>query len=345
MEERTMRLGIVLLASLLGVISITDSGVAQTTVRVGDVGIVADGPFYIALEKGYFKERGLDVKLETFASAAAAMAPLSAGQLEVAGGGISPALFNAFARAFPVRIVAARSRDFPGNTADTLIVRNDLKDQIKGFADLKGRKIAINAAGSPLVYMLGKMLESDGLTLKDVDVVYLPFPDMGPALASKAIDAGTSVEPFVTLFQDRGHAFPWKRASDVIKNPLFEVAAVLYNKDWAEKNPRAARDFMVAYIRAARDHHDAMYGGKKQAEVIDILIKRTRVKDRALYGRMQWGHIDPNGTVGKESLREQQDWYVKQGSVPKKADIDEIVDDRYVKYAVEQLGVAPDRKP
>ena len=341
-----MKRGIMFLACFLCVIAVTtDTGLAQNVVRVGDVGIVADAPFYIGAEKGYFKERGIDVTFERFASAAAAMAPLSAGQMDVVGGGISPALFNAFARAFPVRIVAARSRDFPGNTSDTLIVRSDLKDQIRGFADLKGRKIAVNAPGSPLVYMLGKMLESGGLSLKDADVVYLSFPDMGPALSSKAIDAGTSVEPFVTLFQDRGFAFPWKRSSDVIQNPLFEVAVILYNKDWAEKNPRTARDFMVAYIRGARDFHDAMYGGKTRAEVIDILIKRTPVKDRALYDRMQWGHIDPNGVVGKESLREQQDWYVKQGSVPKKVDVDEIVDDRYVKFAVEQLGVAPARRP
>ena len=341
-----MKRGIMFLACFMCVIAVTtDTGLAQNVVRVGDVGIVADAPFYIGAEKGYFKEKGLEITLATFASAAAAMAPLSAGQLDVVGGGISPALFNAFARAFPVRIVAARSRDFPGNTSDTLIVRSDLKDQIRSFADLKGRKIAINAAGSALVYMLGKMLESDGLSLKDVEIVYIPFPDMGPAFTSKAIDAGTSVEPFVTLFEDRGYAFPWKRASDVIRNPWFEVAVILYNKDWAEKNPRAARDFMVAYIRAARDFHDAMYGGKTRPEVIDTLIKRTRVKDRALYDRMQWGYIDPNGVVGKESLREQQDWYARQGSIPKKVDIDEIVDDRYVKYAVEQLGAAPARKP
>ena len=341
-----MKKGIVILACLVGIIAIlADSSSAQNVVRVGEVGIVADAPFYIAVEKGYFKERGIDATLERFASAAAATAPLSAGQLEVVGGGISPALFNAFARAFPVSIVAARSRDFPGNTSDTLIIRSDLKDQIRRFADLKGKKIAINAAGSPLVYMLGKMLESDGLSLKDVEVVYMPFPDMGPAFASKAIDAGTSVEPFVTQFQDRGYAFPWKRSSDVIRNPLFEVAVVLYNRDWAEKNPRAARDFMVAYIRASRDYHDAMYGGKTRPEVIEILMKRTPVKDRALYDRMQWGHIDPNGTVGKESLREQQDWYARQGLVPKKVDIDEIVDERYIKYAVEQLGAVPAKRP
>src|SRR3972149_1562654 len=118
------------------------TGGAQQIVRFGDLGIAGFGPFYIAIEKGYFKERGIEVKLEKFASAAAAMAPLSTGELQVVGGGINPALFNAFARRFPVKVVAQLARNVPGNSVDTFMVRADLKGQIQRPADLKGRKIA-----------------------------------------------------------------------------------------------------------------------------------------------------------------------------------------------------------
>ena len=311
---------------------------AADVVKVGDLGLVADAPFYIGIEKGYFAARGIEVKLEKFGSAAEATAPLSTGELQVLGGGINAALFNAFARGWPVRIVAARSRDVPGYSSDTLIVRSDLKDQVKTIADLKGRKIAVNVPAAALAYMLGRMLESEGLTLKDVEVVYMPWPNMGPAFAQKAIDAGTVVEPFVTQYQERNLAAPFRRAADVLKNPLFEVSVVLYNHDWAQKHPRLANDFALAYLRAARVFHDAMRGGPGRAEVIDLLTKHTRVKDHALYDRMQWGHIDPNGIVNRESLREQQDWHARQGSIPRKVDVDAIIDERYVTYALEQLG-------
>lgn len=342
-----MKKGMVVLGFLFSLgLLYAGTGKAQV-VRMADLGITSDAPFYIAMEKGYFKERGIEVKLEKFASAAAAMAPLSTGEVHVVGGGINPALFNAFARGFPVKVVAARSRDLPGNTSDSLMVRADLKGQIQKFADLKGRKVAINAPGSALVYMLGRMLESEGLSLKDVEVVYIPWPDMGVAFTRKAIDAGTLVDPFVVEYEDKGYASLWKRASDIIKDPWWEVAVIFYNKDWADKNPQMAKDFMAAYIKGARLMHAAitLKEPKARAEYMDVLVKYTRVKDKALHERMTTGYIDPNGYVSKESLREQQDWYAKQGTVPKKVSIDEIVDEQYLKYALQQLGVYTPRKP
>ena len=323
---------------VVALLTARDRAGAADVVKVGDLGLVADAPFYIGIEKGYFAARGIEVKLEKFGSAAEATAPLSTGELQVLGGGINAALFNAFARGWPVRIVAARSRDVPGFSSDTLIVRSDLKDQVKTIADLKGRRIAVNVPAAALAYMLGKMLESDGLTLKDVEVVYMPWPNMGPAFAQKAIDAGTVVEPFVTQYQERGYAVPFRRAADVLKGPAFEVSVVLYNHDWAQKQPRVANDFALAYLRASRFFHDAMRGAPSRSEVIEILTRYTRVKDRALYDRMQWGYIDPNGIVNRESLRDQQDWHARQNSIPRKVDVDEIIDERYITYALEQLG-------
>jgi len=324
---------------ILSIAWFAGSAAAQDVVKVGHLGITADAPFYIAIEKGYFRERKIEVKLEPFVSAVPAMAPLASGEIQVVGGGIGPSLFNAYARSFPVRVVAHRARDVDGNAADILMVRSDLKGQIRRGADLKGRKIAINAPGSPHTYMVAKLLEGDGLSLKDVELVYMPWPDMAPAFSSKAIDVGTIVEPFATQYEERGLATIWKRGSDVVRNPAWEIAVLFYNDDWAKKNPRVANDFMVAYLMGAREMMDAWRGGKNRAEVVDIMIKNTRTKDRALYDKMHWGHIDPNGTIVKESLRDQQEFFAKLGSVPKKVDIDAIIDERYVKAALEKIGV------
>jgi NitT/TauT family transport system substrate-binding protein len=319
--------------------ALATSAAAQDVVKVGHLGIAADTPFYIAIEKGYFKERQIEVKLEPFVSAVPAMAPLASGEIQVVGGGIGPPLFNAYARAFPVRVVGARSRNVPGNSGDVLLLRSDLKDQIRRVADLKGRKVAINAPGSPLTYLVGKLMESEGLTLKDVDLVYMPWPDMAPAFSNKAIDAGTTVDPFSTLYEQKGVANIWKRASDVIKGPGWDIAVLFYNDDWAKRNPRVANEFMVAYLKGSRDMMEAWNHGKNRAEVVDIMVKNTRVKDKALYDKMHWGYVDPNGAILKDSIRDQQEFFAKLGQIPKKVDVDAIVDERYVKYALEQLGV------
>jgi len=313
---------------------------AQDVVRVADLGILPDAPFYVGIEKGYFKQAGLDVRLEKFVSAVNAMAPLSTGQIEVVAGGVSPGLFNAFARGWPVKIVAPFGRDSQANSVDAFMVRADLKGAIRSLADLKGRKIAVIAPASAPVYMLARALEPEGLTLKDVNLVSLPYGDMEAALVNKAIDAAVTLEPFVTQYQDRGVAWLLKRAGDIpaLANPGWQVAVVLYNEDWAQKNPRAANEFMAAYVRGAREFVSAINGGPNRAEMIDLLTRNTRVKDRALYERMHWGYIDPNGVILKDSLQDQVDWYARQGMVTRRIDVNTIIDERYVKFALDKLG-------
>src|ERR1700760_2363364 len=114
-----------MLAALCGLW--TTTAFAADPVKIGELGILADAPFYIAIEKGYFAAEGVEVKLERFQSAAQATAPLSQNQIQVIGGGVSAGLYNAFARDWPVRIAMARTRDMPGFSPDTLVLRHDLK--------------------------------------------------------------------------------------------------------------------------------------------------------------------------------------------------------------------------
>src|SRR5262249_6161560 len=148
----------------------------------------ADAPYYIGIEKGYFAAENLKVTLEPFGSAADATVAISTNRLQVMGGGPSAGLFNAFARDWPVRIAMARTRDMPGYSSNTLIIREDLVGTIKTMADLKGRTIAVNAPSGALHYMVGKMLETAGLTVNDAKIIYMSWPDMGTASTTKAID-------------------------------------------------------------------------------------------------------------------------------------------------------------
>ena len=307
-------------------------------VKIGDLGILADAPFYIAIEKGYFAAEGVQVVLERFNSAAQATAPLSTDQVQVVGGGVSAALYNAFARDWPVRIVMARTRDMPGYSSDTLILRNDLKATVKSAKDLKGRVIAINTPASVLHFMLGRLMETDGLTISDVQTISMAWPNMGPGIESKAIDGGTVVEPFAALYAQKNIAFPFRRAADFMTKPPLEVSVMLYSKAWMEKRPDEAKAFSVAFLKGVRDYYDAMKGGPKRAEVIDICIKYTSLKDKAMYDKVQWSYMDPNAEISFDGLRDQQDWYAKQGFVPQKANLEGMVDTRFLKHAHEKLG-------
>lgn len=313
------------------------------TVKIGDLGIVADAPFYIAIEKGYFAAEKVDVSLERFTSAAQATAPLSTNQVQVVGGGVSASLYNAFSRDWPVRIAMARTRDWPGYSSDTLVLRNDLKATVTSARQLKGKVIGINAPASVLHFMLGRFMETDGLSISDVQTINMAWPNMAPGMETKALDGGMVVEPFATQFAAKNISFPFKRAADFMKNPPLEVSVILYSKGWMDKNPDQVKAFTVAYLKGVRDYFDAMKGGPKRAEVIDICIKYTSLKDKAMYEKMQWSYMDPNGEISIDGLRDQQDWYVKNGFVSTKANIEGMVDRRFLDYALEKIGRVDDK--
>ena len=63
--------------------------------------------------------------------------------------------------------------------------------------------IASNGAGSVSTYEVGKMLETAGIAISDVDVKVFPFTQMPIAFANKAIDAGIAIPPFVYNFSSR----------------------------------------------------------------------------------------------------------------------------------------------
>jgi NitT/TauT family transport system substrate-binding protein len=105
-----------------------------------------------------------------------------------------------------------------------------------------------------------------------------------------------------------------------------------------DKNTDQAQRFSVAYLRGARDFTDALRGGPKRAEVISILAKYTNLKDAAIYDKINWTWMDPNGEVSVTGMSDQQDWYAANGFVTKKVDVEEMIDRRFLDHALKQLG-------
>ena len=139
-----IRLGLALAALILA-----SPAFAQQKVRVGNVNTVSDVGIYIADRKGYFKAEGLDVEFVGFKTAAQMIAPLGAGQLDVGGGTVSAALYNARARNIGIRIVADKGSSRPQYNFSTVMVRKDHVDsgRYRSFKDLKGMKVAVAAVG------------------------------------------------------------------------------------------------------------------------------------------------------------------------------------------------------
>jgi NitT/TauT family transport system substrate-binding protein len=305
---------------------------AQERVRVGWVPAMVSSPIMIAREKGYFKAEGIDLELESVTTATDAMAHVGTNRLQVLEGGVQANYFNALASKFPIIIAGDRASSPLGHL---VMIRPDLKDEIRSLKDLKGRTISIAGAGSIIAYEMDKMLQTVGLSLKDTTVKVLPIPQLPVAFANKVIDAADIYAPMTHQLEQQKLAVRLVDPDDVLKNMV--VAVSIINTDWARDKPAVVRGFFLALMRGARDYCQAYHGGPNRQEVLDILM-RTGIEKRADILALQWPSRRPDGHVDAEAIANVLDWYRANGFVKGEVARDRLVDNTYVNAATARLG-------
>jgi NitT/TauT family transport system substrate-binding protein len=219
-----------------------------------------------------------------------------------------------------------------------LMLRPDHKGQITRLSQLKGKTIATNGSGAVSTYEVGKMLETDGLTIADVDVKVMPFTQMAIAMRNKAIDAAIVIPPFTSQFLDQGHAVAFKDPDDLVKPHPMTIAVSMANTDWAKANDRVVRNYYAAYLRAVRDYCNAYHGGKDRGAMIDILIKSGTENRPQLLHDYPWPARNPNGMINTDSMLDMQSWYVKSKMSAQQFPLERLVQTSYIREAVEKLG-------
>ncbi len=316
---------------------------AQTNVSVGITNVVADVGHFVAHKRGYFAAEGLDVNFVPFDAAARMIAPMASGELDVGGGGIAAGLFNAVARGVGLKIVADKSTSAPGLGTGALMVRRELVDngRYKSVKDMKGWKLAIPASGTGTSTSLENLFNAAGFALRDMDVVYLSFPQMVTALENKAVDAAFLTEPGVTAAETRGVAR--RVASDDEMFPDHQIAVTLNSEKFLKTNRAAAVRFMRAFLRGTRDYTDAVKDGKLVGpgaeEIIAILTQYSLIKDAAVYRNIRVNYCDPDGKLNIESLEKDLAYFRSRNLIEGKVAVSDAID---ISIAVEAVrGIGP----
>jgi NitT/TauT family transport system substrate-binding protein len=305
-------------------------------VTIAIVPSVPAGSTLVAEQKGYFRDAGLDVRIERIDSIGKAVAFLAANHVQVAQGGINAGIFNAIGQGLPVTLALDG-----GSTPlyHRILVRRDLAAAIKTVADLKGRTVGLSAPGSTSMYELAMTLSTAGLTLKDVEVKHLAFSQMAAALANGALDAALAVAPFTEIAIEQNTAVPWidPEAGYIKTLPMTSVAYIV-NTDWAAKNADAANKLMLALARGNRDYCQAYHHGPDRGEMLDVLMQNKIATDRALLDRMDWQARTPNGEFSLASLVDIQAFFKREGIIDKTAPAERLVDARFAAAAARALG-------
>jgi NitT/TauT family transport system substrate-binding protein len=307
-------------------------------VKVGtSVGVTA-APIFIAIERGYFRDLGLDVETVPFNSAAEMFQPIAASQIDVATVDTGAGIFNALARGLPLRFVTDGGHIEPGRSTTMWMVRKDLYDSgaIRELSDLRGKRISPIARGSTVDSNVHRTLALVGIAPDEVDLQYVTFPDVPPAFANKVLDAAILTEPLATASIEQGLAVRWKGMGDIF-GPMHGTF-VTYAPNTVTQRQEVGRRYMIGFLRGLRDYHDAFMDGKDVDGVIAILTKHTNIKDPEVFKKIVVPAIDPNGQMIVETVKDLQQWFVDNGFVQTPVDVDQYFDTSYVDYALSVIG-------
>ena len=310
--------------------------------RVAAVPVSGWAPQYIAFERGYFRDVGLNVELVPFTNASESLPALAQGQLHVGTCANAIACFNALTRGSELQIVAdqqsaGKTERSTGSVA--LVARRDLWDAgaIRGASDLIGRTVynpGVRGAG-PFIDV-SHWLRRNGVDPQSVDFTQMPFPDQFAAMQNAAIEVGFQTEPLISAGLARGAHQVLATIEEM--HPGGQILSLAFWSGIERMGPMVGERFMVAYLRGARDYINAFEYGVDQDVIVDILTRSTTIRDSAVLRQMRYSWVDPNGVVGRASLEGDVALLRDLGIVPTVIDLGPAFVDKYRQFAVQYLG-------
>ncbi len=299
---------------------------------------MSNAGMFIAEQRGYFQQQGIEIDLIPFDVGTKMVPSLATNDIQVGGGSAGAGLFNSVSRNIHNKVVADKGSSPPGADWEQILFRKDLYDSgaLRTAADLRGRTLAIvGFDASQEVLVTNHLLPEAGLTLDDVHLTEVRFPDMPAALLNRAVDSVVAIEPGATEMVRRGVAARGITSDTV--NPNEQISTVMYSEQFAANADLATR-WMIAYLKGLRDYNDAFVAGRDRDAVVEVLERVGVISDRALLDQYGLTGLNPNGYVNRRSLQEMHDFYLRKGSIAQAVPLDELVDDRFVTGALRALG-------
>lgn len=163
------------------------------------------------------RQRGVSIEWAEFPSGPALLEALNAGQLDLGYVGEAPPIFAQAASPDMVYVAVEQ----PSPKSEGIIVPKS--SPITRIAELEGKSVALNK-GSNVHYLLLRALAKEGLTLRDVNVVYLPPAEGRAAFENGTIDAWVIWDPYLASAEVALGARVVATAEGLADNHIFYVA-------------------------------------------------------------------------------------------------------------------------
>ena len=302
--------------------------ISLTIIKMSVLPFLSFAPIFIAVEEGYFAEQGIEVEMVKFKSSSDALPALAHGHLDVVAGSIAASFFNAVARGLNIKVVADKGRVEPEDKSIALVVREELYQlgELRSIDDFKGKKLALTGQGRKMEHSLELILAHYGLTLEDVEPVYLSHTITVEALKTGAIDIASLTEPRLTQVVSEGFGVVLAYYGELYEYVSFpsQSAALFFGPNLLDDQPDWGYKFIQAYLEGAK-----AYNQGKTPRNLEILSQYTKL-DRELLRECGWPCIYSDGHLEASGLMIFQQWLHENGFVDEMVSVEEIVDTRFL---------------
>ena len=262
---------------------------AKTKITIATVGSDSGSQAFYAETKGFFKEQGLDVKVNIVANVPELAAAVQSGDAEFAL--TSPtSVASASAAGIPFRIVAGGAiytKDNPG-----VWIMLPKSSKVTDIKQLAGKSIAVNALNTMPHLSTLATLDDAGVDTASIKFVTLDFTQVGQAFESRQVDAATVTAPFNYQIESDGIGTTLLSPYDAVNNGEDFFNTIWFGSDKVIKaNPEAVTKFQAALKATNAWANDPA----NEQERKKILQKYTSLTDATLKD-MQLLHFGDEAT-------------------------------------------------
>jgi len=307
---------------------------ASTKLNVGALHFTSHAASFVAFERGYFADEGLDVTFRFFQAAQPMAVAVASGDVDFAVTAISGGLVS-LADKGAAKVIGGALSEEPGIDGQKILASLKAFDAgLTAPSGLDGKSFGITQAGSSFHYMGSKVGMAEGVTPK-----FKPLQKVGAligALKSGQIDSWAIVPHIAKALAGGGAVKIIGNISDYLPN--YQVTTVFTSATIAKEQRAKSEAFLRAFSRGAADYNAALVdktAGPEAADAMVALIHKYVYADKPLEkaaksirnGAMR---INAGAALNMASVRDQLSWMQSEGLVKASITPETLVDTSYV---------------
>jgi len=309
---------------------------AEDDVVLGALRFTSHGAGFVAFERGYFKDEGLNVTFEFFQAAQPIAVATASGDVDFGVTGVTGGLMN-LAEKNALRVVAGVLHEKKGVDGMIVLASNKAYDEgLKSIDDLPGHSIAMTQTGSTFHYMTSRIADAKGWDMKDIKMV--PLQKVGSMVAatkSGQVDAMIMVPHIAKALAGAGAAKQIGKLNDYVE---YQISTMITSVDNIENNPDMVKRFIRAYSKGIADMNAGLLDPNADTAEREAL---TKILHKYVYNDRPYEKAAPsiqNGamflnegaSLNKTDVEKQVKWFKDTGLVDSDLTIDQLVDSSFV---------------